>query len=174
MYWQFSRYSRSSVQSCWARFKYEYPRITPDPEFVDAPESAPLRCLHFLIFGAFAGEEKLSKADLIAEKYRGIRPAPGYPAQPDHTEKATLFRLLDAERAIGVKLTESYAMWPGASVSGLYFSHPQSHYFGVGKIERDQVEDYATRKGWTVEEAERWLAPVLNYDPASAVRETAA
>jgi 5-methyltetrahydrofolate--homocysteine methyltransferase len=123
---------------------------------------------------AYAPDEALSNADLIAEKYRGIRPAPGYPAQPDHTEKATLFSLLDAERAIGVKLTESFAMWPGASVSGLYFSHPQSHYFGVGKIERDQVEDYAKRKGWTVAEAERWLAPVLNYDPARAVRETAA
>jgi 5-methyltetrahydrofolate--homocysteine methyltransferase len=123
---------------------------------------------------AYAPDETLSNADLIGEKYRGIRPAPGYPAQPDHTEKATLFDLLDAERAIGVKLTESFAMWPGASVSGLYFSHPQSHYFGVGKIERDQVEDYARRKGWTVEEAERWLAPVLNYDPVAAVREPAA
>jgi 5-methyltetrahydrofolate--homocysteine methyltransferase len=85
-----------------------------------------------------------------------------------------LFRLLDGERAIGVKLTESFAMWPGASVSGLYFSHPQSHYFGVGKIERDQVMDYARRKGWTVAEAERWLAPVLNYDPVAPARETAA
>ena len=112
-------------------------------------------------------------ADLIAEKYRGIRPAPGYPAQPDHTEKATLFRLLDGER-IGVRLTESFAMWPGASVCGLYFSHPGSHYFGVGKIERDQVEDYARRKGWTVAEAEKWLAPILNYDPAPAAREAAA
>jgi 5-methyltetrahydrofolate--homocysteine methyltransferase len=122
----------------------------------------------------YAPDETLSSADLVAEKSRGIRPAPGYPAQPDHTEKATLFGLLDAERAIGVKLTESFAMWPGASVSGLYFSHPQSHYFGVGKIERDQVEDYAKRKGWTVQEAERWLAPVLNYNAATAVRETAA
>jgi 5-methyltetrahydrofolate--homocysteine methyltransferase len=119
----------------------------------------------------YAADETLGNADLIAEKYRGIRPAPGYPAQPDHTEKATLFHLLDAERAIGVKLTESFAMWPGASVSGLYFAHPQSHYFGVGKIERDQIEDYARRKGWSVTEAERWLAPVLNYDPASHVRE---
>ena len=93
-------------------------------------------------------DETLSNADLIAEKYRGIRPAPGYPAQPDHTEKGTLFQLLGGER-IGVKLTESFAMWPGASVCGLYFSHPESHYFGVGKIERDQVEDYAARKGWT-------------------------
>jgi 5-methyltetrahydrofolate--homocysteine methyltransferase len=122
----------------------------------------------------YAADEALGSADLIAEKYRGIRPAPGYPAQPDHTEKATLFGLLDAERAIGVKLTESFAMWPGASVSGLYFSHPQSHYFGVGKIERDQIADYARRKGWSVAEAERWLAPVLNYVPAVAVREPVA
>ena len=114
-------------------------------------------------FWGYASDEKLSSDELIAEKYRGIRPAPGYPAQPDHTEKGTLFRLLQAER-IGVKLTESFAMWPGAAVSGLYFSHPQSHYFGVGKIERDQVEDYARRKGWSVVEAEKWLAPILNYD----------
>ncbi len=114
-------------------------------------------------FWGYAADEALRADDLIAEKYRGIRPAPGYPAQPDHTEKGTLFRLLQAER-IGVKLTESFAMWPGAAVSGLYFSHPQSHYFGVGKIERDQVDDYAKRKGWSVAEAERWLAPILNYD----------
>jgi 5-methyltetrahydrofolate--homocysteine methyltransferase len=113
----------------------------------------------------YAAGETLSNEELIAEGYRGIRPAPGYPAQPDHTEKATLFRLLDAERAIGIKLTESFAMWPGASVCGLYFGHPQSHYFGVGKVERDQVEDYARRKGWAVEDAERWLASILNYDP---------
>ena len=113
-------------------------------------------------------DETLANAELIAEKYRGIRPAPGYPAQPDHSEKATLFALLDGERRIGVKLTESFAMWPGASVCGLYFSHPESHYFGVGKIERDQVEDYAKRKGWTLAEAEKWLAPVLNYDPLAA------
>jgi 5-methyltetrahydrofolate--homocysteine methyltransferase len=121
----------------------------------------------------FAADETLTSADLIAEKYRGIRPAPGYPAQPDHTEKATLFQLLDGENAIGVKLTESFAMWPGASVSGLYFSHPQSHYFGVGRIERDQVEDYARRKGWTTEEAEKWLAPILNYDPLAAAKTAA-
>jgi 5-methyltetrahydrofolate--homocysteine methyltransferase len=119
-------------------------------------------------FWGYAPREKVSKEDLIAEKYRGIRPAPGYPAQPDHTEKATIFRLLDAERQAGIKLTESFAMWPGAAVSGLYFAHPDSHYFGVGKVERDQVEDYAARKGWTVEEAERWLGPVLNYDPKLA------
>jgi 5-methyltetrahydrofolate--homocysteine methyltransferase len=116
----------------------------------------------------YAGDEALGAGDLIGEKYRGIRPAPGYPAQPDHSEKATLFRLLDSEARIGVRLTESFAMWPGASVCGLYFSHPQSHYFGVGRIERDQVEDYAKRKDWTIAEAERWLAPILNYDPAAA------
>ncbi len=117
-------------------------------------------------FWGYAPDEALSAEQLILEQYRGIRPAPGYPAQPDHTEKATLFALLDAENTAGVKLTESFAMWPGSSVSGLYFSHPESFYFGVGKIERDQVEDYAARKGWSVAEAERWLAPVLNYIPA--------
>jgi 5-methyltetrahydrofolate--homocysteine methyltransferase len=110
---------------------------------------------------------------LIAEKYRGIRPAPGYPAQPDHTEKGILFKLLDGERAIGVKLTESFAMWPGASVCGLYFSHPDSYYFGVGKIERDQVEDYARRKGETFAAMEKWLAPILNYDPLASARTAA-
>src|SRR6476469_771164 len=117
-------------------------------------------------FWNYAPDEQLTPDDLILEKYQGIRPAPGYPAQPDHTEKQTLFKLLDAENTAGVKLTESFAMWPGSSVSGLYFSHPESFYFGVGKIERDQVEDYAARKGWSVAEAERWLAPVLNYIPA--------
>ncbi|HEY2755620.1 MAG TPA: methionine synthase [Pseudolabrys sp.] len=118
-------------------------------------------------FWGYEPNETLSNEALISEAYRGIRPAPGYPAQPDHTEKGTLFELLQSER-IGVKLTESYAMWPGAAVCGLYFSHPDSAYFGVGKIERDQVEDYARRKGWSVEEAERWLAPILNYDPRHA------
>jgi 5-methyltetrahydrofolate--homocysteine methyltransferase len=124
-------------------------------------------------FWAYVPDEKLSSVELIAEKYRGIRPAPGYPAQPDHTEKEALFRLLDVDRRIGVKLTESFAMWPGASVCGLYFSHPESHYFGVGKIERDQVEDYAKRKGWSVAEAEKWLAPILNYDPLAQARTAA-
>jgi 5-methyltetrahydrofolate--homocysteine methyltransferase len=119
-------------------------------------------------FWAYAPDETLPNNELIAEKYRGIRPAPGYPAQPDHSEKATIFRLLDGEREIGVKLTESFAMWPGASVCGLYFSHPESHYFGVGRIERDQVADYAKRKDWTIEQAEKWLAPILNYDPVGA------
>ncbi|HYP58389.1 MAG TPA: vitamin B12 dependent-methionine synthase activation domain-containing protein, partial [Beijerinckia sp.] len=121
-------------------------------------------------FWAYAPEEVLSSEDRIAEAYRGIRPAPGYPAQPDHTEKATLFRLLEAERRIGVTLTESYAMWPGSSVSGLYLAHPEAHYFGVAKVERDQVEDYAARKGLDVAEVERWLAPVLNYDPAQVAQ----
>jgi 5-methyltetrahydrofolate--homocysteine methyltransferase len=124
-------------------------------------------------FWGYEPGEALSNADLIAERYRGIRPAPGYPAQPDHTEKGTLFALLGGESAIGVKLTESFAMWPGASVCGLYFSHPESYYFGVGKIERDQVEDYARRKDKTLAETERWLAPILNYDPA-ALAQTAA
>jgi 5-methyltetrahydrofolate--homocysteine methyltransferase len=117
-------------------------------------------------FWAYAPDEVFSNEELILERYQGIRPAPGYPAQPDHTEKATLFALLDAEVNAGVKLTESFAMWPGSSVSGLYFANPESYYFGVGKIERDQVEDYAARKGMTVAEVERWLAPILNYIPA--------
>jgi 5-methyltetrahydrofolate--homocysteine methyltransferase len=117
-------------------------------------------------FWGYAPDETLAPEDLILEKYQGIRPAPGYPAQPDHTEKATLFALLDAEKNAGVKLTESFAMWPGSSVSGLYFSSPESYYFGVGKIERDQVEDYAARKGMSVAEIERWLAPILNYIPS--------
>ncbi|MEW6436120.1 MAG: methionine synthase [Pseudomonadota bacterium] len=115
-------------------------------------------------FWAYAPDETLTDEDRIGEKYRGIRPAPGYPAQPDHTEKATLFELLQAARRIGVKLTESFAMWPGSSVSGLYLAHPQAHYFGVGKIERDQVEDYARRRSMSADEVERWLAPILNYD----------
>lgn len=122
----------------------------------------------------YAADEAASIDDLIAEQYQGIRPAPGYPAQPDHTEKATLFRLLQAENNAGMALTESYAMTPPASVSGLYFGHPGSHYFGVGKIDLDQVEDYARRKGWDLATAERWLAPILNYDPYARQRETAA
>jgi 5-methyltetrahydrofolate--homocysteine methyltransferase len=117
-------------------------------------------------FWAYAPHESFAGEDLIREEYRGIRPAPGYPAQPDHTEKGTLFRLLEAERRIGVRLTESFAMWPASSVSGLYVAHPDAHYFGVAKVERDQVEDYAARKGMSVPEVERWLSPVLNYDPA--------
>jgi len=113
----------------------------------------------------YAPDEPFDIDALITERYQGIRPAPGYPAQPDHTEKAKLFNLLDATSATGIELTESFAMNPPASVSGLYFSHPEAHYFGVGKIDRDQVEDYARRKGWDVVVAERWLSPILNYDP---------
>jgi 5-methyltetrahydrofolate--homocysteine methyltransferase len=115
----------------------------------------------------YASDETLNTRELIGEAYQGIRPAPGYPAQPDHTEKQTLFDLLNVENETGIRLTESYAMWPASSVSGLYFSHPKSHYFGVGRIERDQVEDYAARKGWSLGEAERWLAPILNYEPGA-------
>lgn len=119
-------------------------------------------------FWGYASDETLAPEELIGESYAGIRPAPGYPAQPDHTEKVTLFQLLDAEAATGVKLTESMAMWPGSSVSGIYIGHPDSYYFGVAKVERDQVEDYAARKGMAVEEIERWLGPVLNYVPGKA------
>ncbi|HIM28631.1 MAG TPA: methionine synthase, partial [Planctomycetes bacterium] len=113
----------------------------------------------------FGKSEQLTCDDLVAEKYRGIRPAPGYPACPDHTEKGTLFQLLEAESRTGIRLTESFAMWPAASVSGLYFAHPESRYFSVDRISRDQVTDYAERKGRTIEEVERWLAPNLSYDP---------
>jgi 5-methyltetrahydrofolate--homocysteine methyltransferase len=113
----------------------------------------------------YAADETLDNEALIREEYRGIRPAPGYPACPEHSEKATIFRLLDAERHTGMALTESYAMTPAAAVSGLYFSHPRSQYFVVGRVTREQVEDYARRKGWTLAEAERWLAPNLDYDP---------
>lgn len=121
----------------------------------------------------YAKGEKLTNDDLILEKYQGIRPAPGYPAQPDHTEKATIWKLMDVQNNAGIELTESFAMWPGAAVSGFYYAHPESHYFGVGKVERDQVVDYAARKGWTVEEAERWLSPVLNYDRQTATTKAA-
>ncbi|RWK86335.1 MAG: methionine synthase, partial [Mesorhizobium sp.] len=120
-------------------------------------------------FWAYAPDEDLAPDELIGEPYRGIRPAPGYPAQPDHTEKATLFRLLDGERNAGVSLTESFAMWPGSSVSGIYLSHPESYYFGVAKVERDQVEDYARRKAMPLAEVERWLGPILNYVPAQGL-----
>ena len=114
----------------------------------------------------YGREENFDSDDLIDEKYRGIRPAAGYPACPDHTEKRTLFELLDAEPQTGIKLTESFAMYPAASVSGLYFAHPASRYFAVDRITRDQVEDYARRKGMRLTEVERWLSPNLGYDPA--------
>ncbi len=116
-------------------------------------------------YWGFAPDEALGNKELIGEKYRGIRPAPGYPACPDHTEKATLFRLLDATNNAGIELTEGFSMYPAAAVSGWYFSHPDSQYFVVGKLTRDQVEDYAKRKGWTLAEAERWLSASLDYDP---------
>jgi 5-methyltetrahydrofolate--homocysteine methyltransferase len=113
----------------------------------------------------YAIDEHLDNASLIAEKYAGIRPAPGYPACPEHTEKATLWQLLDVERHTGIQLTESMAMWPGAAVSGWYFAHPQSQYFVVGRVGKEQVADYAKRKGWTLKEAEKWLGPNLGYEP---------
>ena len=119
-------------------------------------------------FWGYAADEQFGNDELIAEAYRGIRPAPGYPACPDHTEKGKLWSLLDVETNIGLTLTDSYAMFPTAAVSGFYFAHPESRYFAVGKIDRDQVESYAERKGMSLEEAERWLAPNLGYDPAAA------
>ena len=122
---------------------------------------------------AYGKAEQLTKDDLIREKYRGIRPAPGYPACPDHTEKWTIWKLLNVEENTGIKLTESCAMWPGASVSGLYFAHPEARYFALGKIERDQVIDYHLRKQMDLAEIERWLGPWLNYQPEQKVASNA-
>jgi 5-methyltetrahydrofolate--homocysteine methyltransferase len=119
-------------------------------------------------FWGYAPEERLVGDQLVDEKYRGIRPAPGYPACPDHTEKATLWKLLDADRTTGIQLTESFAMYPTAAVSGWYLSHPDARYFAVGQIDRDQVASYAQRKGQSIEVAERWLSPNLGYDPPTA------
>jgi 5-methyltetrahydrofolate--homocysteine methyltransferase len=113
----------------------------------------------------YGRSETLTQEEMLSEQYRGIRPAPGYPACPDHTEKATIWRLLDVQQHTGITLTESFAMWPGSSISGLYFAHPEARYFSVGKIGRDQLDDYAARKGMSIAEAERWLSPNLNYDP---------
>jgi 5-methyltetrahydrofolate--homocysteine methyltransferase len=126
-------------------------------------------CLHQRVREewGYGRSEDLTKAQLIHEEYRGIRPAAGYPACPDHTEKGTVWRLLDVEKNTGMRLTESFAMWPGSSVSGLYFAHPEARYFTLGKIDRDQVADYHTRKGMTVAEVERWLGPNLNYEPGT-------
>jgi len=126
-------------------------------------------CLHKRVRDewGYGCEEGLSPAELIQEKYRGIRPAPGYPACPDHTEKGTIWKLLDVEANTGMKITESFAMWPGSSVSGIYFAHPESRFFSLGKIDRDQVTDYAQRKNMAVAEVERWLGPNLNYDSAA-------
>src|SRR5690606_6278641 len=115
-------------------------------------------------FWGYDPDEALDKEDLIKEKYKGIRPAPGYPGCPDHTEKVTLFNLLDVESQSGITLTENLAMYPASSVSGLYYAHPEAKYFGLGKILKDQVEDMAQRKNMSVEELERWLSPNLNYD----------
>jgi len=112
----------------------------------------------------YSSDEQASYEELIKEQYQGIRPAPGYPACPDHTEKRLLFDLLDVENQTGIKLTESFAMYPASSVSGFYFSRPESKYFGLGKIGKDQVIDYAARKGMNINDMERWLAPNLNYD----------
>ena len=124
-------------------------------------------CLHKRVRDewGYGREERFTPSELIQEKYRGIRPAPGYPACPDHTEKGTIWRLLDVQENTGMEITESYAIWPGSSVSGIYFAHPQSRFFSLGKIGRDQVADYQARKGWTLTEVERWLGPNLNYDP---------
>ena len=122
----------------------------------------------------YSGADHLTSEDLIQERYQGIRPAPGYPACPDHTEKRTVFDLLDAEGSVGVRLTENYAMLPTATVSGWYFSHPDAFYFGVGRVGRDQVQDYARRKGWSIQEAERWLRPNLAYDTGPGLSDVAA
>jgi 5-methyltetrahydrofolate--homocysteine methyltransferase len=119
-------------------------------------------------FWGYASDERLTSAQLIGEGYRGIRPAPGYPACPDHTAKGALFRLLDAERNAGMRLTDSFAMLPAAAVSGFYLSHPDSTYFAVGKVGRDQVEDFARRAGMSMGDAQRWLAPYLDYEPEAA------
>jgi 5-methyltetrahydrofolate--homocysteine methyltransferase len=124
-------------------------------------------CLHKRVRDewGYGCEENLSPSQLIQEKYRGIRPAPGYPACPDHTEKGTIWRLLDVQTNTGMQITEAYAMWPGSSVSGIYFAHPQSRYFSLGRIDRDQVQDYQRRKHLNLAEVERWLGPNLGYDP---------
>jgi 5-methyltetrahydrofolate--homocysteine methyltransferase len=116
-------------------------------------------------FWGYAPDEALTVEQLVKEKYQGIRPAPGYPACPDHTEKALLFELIDVTRRTEIKLTESFAMWPAAAVSGFYFSHPEATYFAVGKINKDQVKDYARRKGMEIKTVERWLSPNLGYEP---------
>ena len=124
-------------------------------------------CLHKRVRDewGYGCAETLTNLDMIGEKYRGIRPAPGYPACPDHTEKGTIWRLLDVQANTGIEITESFAMWPGSSVSGIYFAHPESRVFSLGKIDRDQVADYQRRKGINLEAVERWLGPNLGYDP---------
>ena len=136
--------------------------------FADRLAEAFVECLYRQVREewGYGKNENLSTDALIDEQYRGIRPAAGYPACPDHTEKRLLWELLDVEKNTGIILTENFAMWPGSSVSGLYFAHPQSKYFAISKIGRDQVLDYHVRKGMPLQEVERWLGPYLNYDPA--------
>lgn len=168
-------FGEDAVAERFARANDDYSKILSQ-SLADRLAEAFAERMHALVrreFWGYAPDEALSTEEIIGEKYRGIRPAPGYPAQPDHTEKGTLFSLLNATEAAGIQLTESYAMWPGAAVSGLYFSHPDSQYFGVGKIDADQVADYAVRKGWDMKTAEKWLAPILNYEPKRAVVEKA-
>jgi 5-methyltetrahydrofolate--homocysteine methyltransferase len=158
-----------AIAECFARANDDYSSILVKA-LADRIAEAFAETMHQRVrkeFWGYAPDETLAPDELVRGTYRGIRPAPGYPAQPDHTEKVTLFRLLDAERRIGVRLTENCAMWPASSVSGLYLAHPDAYYFGVAKVERDQVEDYAGRKGMTVADVERWLGPILNYIPAS-------
>ncbi|MEO6924931.1 MAG: vitamin B12 dependent-methionine synthase activation domain-containing protein, partial [Bryocella sp.] len=126
-------------------------------------------CLHKQVRDAwgYGRAETFTTDDLIHEKYRGIRPAPGYPACPDHTEKAKIWKLLDVHKNTGIEITESFAMWPGSSVSGVYFAHPESRYMLVGKIDRDQAEDYRARRGWSQEELQHWLGPNLGYEPGA-------
>ncbi|HEY3627726.1 MAG TPA: vitamin B12 dependent-methionine synthase activation domain-containing protein, partial [Terracidiphilus sp.] len=153
-----------------ARFKAEnddYNAIMAEA-IADRLAEAFAECLHKRVREewGYGREERLSHEDLVHEKYRGVRPAAGYPACPDHTEKGTLWRLLDVQANTGIQITESFAMWPGSSVSGLYFAHPESRYFSLGKVDRDQVADYHERKGMSMAEVERWLGQNLNYDPA--------
>jgi 5-methyltetrahydrofolate--homocysteine methyltransferase len=160
------------VQELAARFEKDYDQYNAimAKALADRLAEAFAECLHKRARAdwGYGKSENLSNEDLIGEKYQGIRPAPGYPACPDHTEKKTLFDLLDVEKATGITLTENFAMLPAAAVCGLYFAHRESRYFAVSAIGRDQVEFYAKRKGMTVAEVERWLSPVLGYDPARA------
>ena len=136
---------------------------------IASPRRSPSTCTSARARSGASARPRTSSTDqLIAEKYRGIRPAAGYPACPDHTEKGTLWKLLDVEKNTGMRLTESFAMWPGSSVSGLYFAHPEARYFTLGKIDRDQVADYRARKGMTTQEVERWLGPNLGYEPSNS------
>jgi 5-methyltetrahydrofolate--homocysteine methyltransferase len=156
------------IEALCARFEKEHDDYNSimTKALADRLAEAFAECLHKQVRDewGYGKEERLSSEDLIREKYRGIRPAAGYPACPDHTEKRILFDLLQAERQTGIKLTESYAMFPASSVSGLYFAHPQAKYFAVGRIARDQVEDYARRKGVSIQEVEKWLSSNLSYE----------